>query len=303
MKRALAIILLATMFWGCVAYGEEKNYRTYEYGGISFEYNSEYLLDEIDENITISFDKGKTLINIINSNLGSIADVFFEISISAYIGKLDVQDLKQGEIKAGSIPGKFATGYLKKNGSFTTLMVVSLLDKETVYTFAYFGDQSVEDEVFEAQKQEFVHLIDSIKPILLSDEKIEKLAVEHKEKLSKSLSITKIATGKPNFVDGVTLTISWSNKSSDEIKYIKFYVTPINSVDDEVECDVTGNSTICLELTGPFKKGKKFNSKFEDAWYNNTIKKARLDKVEIEYMDGDTLTIVGEYFDYKWMGK
>ena len=125
-----------------------------------------------------------------------------------------------------------------------------------------------------------------------------------------------------NSVGGVDTYITWKNVSSKEIKYIHFYVQYYNSVKDVLRSEIGGATTIKLTSTGPFPQGKgnydyyaysgdsaeslyfKVSSGFQNdeanGWagqyweapfYNTTTKYVKVDKMEIEYMDGSSYTI------------
>lgn len=56
---------------------------------------------------------------------------------------------------------------------------------------------------------------------------------------------------KMNSVGGVSPTIGFRNNSSKTIKYIDWYLTAYNAVDDPVKCDITRKSTAIAEEVGP----------------------------------------------------
>lgn len=79
-----------------------------------------------------------------------------------------------------------------------------------------------------------------------------------------SLSVPGFAASEPaieivdtyfrrNSVGGVSPTIEYCNNSSKTIKYIYFYMTPYNAVDDPVKCTISGSSQMIGKLTGPIK--------------------------------------------------
>ena len=57
-----------------------------------------------------------------------------------------------------------------------------------------------------------------------------------------------------NSADGVSFYLYWNNHSDKAIKYIHFYVTPYNRVNDPLKCDITGDSNVDCYETGPFYK-------------------------------------------------
>ena len=116
------------------------------------------------------------------------------------------------------------------------------------------------------------------------DEGIEALVT----KWSGLVNITGLSTSRPNSAGGVNATINWRNESDNEIKYITFDVEPFNAVDDSVSCEIRRNSSVDLEFTGPFRSGSRNTSTERNVWYNKDIRRAQLNEVEIEFMDGTT---------------
>lgn len=91
----------------------------------------------------------------------------------------------------------------------------------------------------------------------------------------------------PNSAGGFSLKWDFKNCTGKTIKYAHFWATPYNAVDDPVKCTVTGESTDGVRFTGPLANGETYTGcLWENAWYNHTIKTARMEKVYIEYMDG-----------------
>lgn len=124
-----------------------------------------------------------------------------------------------------------------------------------------------------------------------SDIAIDTESVEEKDLLSIIL-MSYVKTMEPNSVGGVDLHIKWTNSSEKTIKYIYFYVQPYNAVDDPVTCDITNDSIIKCYSTGPFERGEGGHpGVWECVWYNNTIKYAKITKIEIEYMDGTSIIL------------
>lgn len=106
------------------------------------------------------------------------------------------------------------------------------------------------------------------------------------------LSIFGIETKDPNYAGGVDIDVTFSNDSEKTIKYIDFYVTPYNSVDDVVCSEIGKKSLASLRVTGPIETTKTTKkSSFKTVWYNSTIKYALLEFVEIIYMDGEEVTL------------
>jgi hypothetical protein len=107
-----------------------------------------------------------------------------------------------------------------------------------------------------------------------------------------SIQIIKKYTSDPNSAGGVDLNIVWKNKSKRTIKYVRFEVSAINAVDDEVYSEISVyDSPIYVKVTGPIKPNQVYgyDTYWECAWYNSTIRKCKIRSVELVYMDGSKI--------------
>jgi len=103
-----------------------------------------------------------------------------------------------------------------------------------------------------------------------------------------SIQIIKKYTSEPNSAGGVDLNIIWKNKSKRIIKYVRFGVSAINSVNDEVYSEISVyDSPQYLKVTGPIKPNQTYGygTYWDCVWYNNSIRKCKIRSVEIQYMD------------------
>lgn len=130
---------------------------------------------------------------------------------------------------------------------------------------------------------------------------IEEVNKEENINAKELIRIKSITTSKPNSANGVDLKIQWTNMSEKEIKYITFTAYPVNAVGDIVECTIRtkNKGQFKGQETGPIKKGEgsKTGYVYENAWYNNTIVKAILMQVDIQYMDGSMVSLSGQKLD------
>ena len=111
----------------------------------------------------------------------------------------------------------------------------------------------------------------------------------------------KIWTDRPNSAGGVDLYINWENLSDKTIKYVYFTVSPYNSVNDTVRCTIRNYSSFTAQDDGPYSKGQGMKGTrycWENAWYNYSIKGAKLENVRILYMDGTSVDIPEKYTNY-----
>lgn len=109
------------------------------------------------------------------------------------------------------------------------------------------------------------------------------------------IKVTSYYTTAPNSADGVSLYINWYSEDEDEIKYIYFYVTPYNRVNDVQRCEIRDYSTHNCYATGPYYYGSSDYSYWDCIWYNSSIDHVEIDKIIIEYMDGNRAT----YLNYE----
>jgi hypothetical protein len=100
-------------------------------------------------------------------------------------------------------------------------------------------------------------------------------------------SIYSVWSNYPNSAGGVSVRLSFQNKTGKTIKYITFLVSPQNAVGDTQKCSIKGNSVSRLTFTGPLPPNKKKNLVlWKNIWYNQTITSVSLVGVQVEYMDG-----------------
>ena len=99
-----------------------------------------------------------------------------------------------------------------------------------------------------------------------------------------------------NSARGVSFSIEWFYyNTKKKIKYIYFTVVPYNAVGDRQYCDIRNYSKFTGSATGPITadaRPEEYN--WENAWYNGDIENLKIEKVEIEYLDGTSHTFVKE---------
>lgn len=135
--------------------------------------------------------------------------------------------------------------------------------------------------------------IDSI--LIKESEIIEIKRIEDSIHYTNTLKIVQLYPSTPNSAGGVDLNIVWTNKG-ETIKYAIFSVSAYNAVDDKVYCTIRDISTVRAQVTGPIDKGQTngYGSYWSCMWYNWSVKKIKIDKIELEYMNGETEIIEGD---------
>jgi hypothetical protein len=116
-------------------------------------------------------------------------------------------------------------------------------------------------------------------------------ARSERERVRSTIKVRRIWTGRPNSASGVDLHIVWQNASSKTVKYASFTVEAYNAVGDPVSCTIRDYSEFSGRVTGPVPPGgvRGGDRYWDSAWYNSTIVRARLTRIQIEYTDGSVI--------------
>ena len=175
---------------------------------------------------------------------------------------------------------------------------VNKLKQDTNYSEAI--NIMEETKKFYSDDRDFLDLLTEVKKLQQTKESEEK---ERKkvEEIKSAIKIIKIWTDRPNSAGGVDLYINWENLSDKTIKYVYFTVSPYNSVNDTVRCTIRNYSSFTAQDDGPYSKGQGMKGTrycWENAWYNYSIKGAKLENVRILYMDGTSVDISEKYTNY-----
>lgn len=160
-----------------------------------------------------------------------------------------------------------------------------------------------------SEAKEAEEIVSKVKLILKKQEAIAKKEAERKkdeeeksikDNFREKIRVSSVRVSSPNSAGGVDLYVRWQNRSQKIIKYATFSVDAYNAVNDRVSCDIGDHYTFHGQATGPVKYGQwKGDSQYwENAWWNHSIRKAKLVGVEIEYMDGSTYKIGSEEIKY-----
>lgn len=124
---------------------------------------------------------------------------------------------------------------------------------------------------------------------VIQDEKSERTKIARK---NMPILITNFET-KQNSVGGLNYTLGIVNNSGKTINYIYYTVHVINRVGDTVSCTIARDSSFRLSDTGPYKAGETTSGTWEAFMYNYSANKVVIDKVEIKYSDGTSVTLDG----------
>lgn len=135
-----------------------------------------------------------------------------------------------------------------------------------------------------------------VKELKLAQEKHRQDSIKRAariELLKNTVRIKKAYLSSPNSAGGIDVTIVFKNVSNKTIKYFRWTGYPINAVGDPVSCTIRDYTESGGTATGPIKPGATYGygKIWECVWYNYSAKKLILTEVNIEYMDGSSITI------------
>ena len=107
------------------------------------------------------------------------------------------------------------------------------------------------------------------------------------------IQLLSVKTDEPNSAGGVNLHIIWKNTSDKTVKYAHFTCDLYNAVDDKVADTITRNYSQTGTVTGPIEPGAVYGKNYlwENFWWNNTGRYAKITKIRLEYMDGTEIKI------------
>lgn len=140
---------------------------------------------------------------------------------------------------------------------------------------------------------------DSIKHITDSIAKAT-AKLEHIKNVKSTIRVTSCYLSEPNSASGCDANFYYVNKSGKAIKYLVFDASFKNNVGDLVSCDIRSDASFRGKDTGPVKDGRSSGGTWDCVIYNWSATKLVINSIDIEYMDGGTITINGE--DLKLIG-
>ena len=133
------------------------------------------------------------------------------------------------------------------------------------------------------------------------EQRRKEIAEQSKQDKARAIiRVSRVSTDDPNSAGGVNFRVRWQNRTNKVVKYADFTVVPYNAVGDIVQCSIRHSSEYTGRVTGPIDAGEWFGGNYywQAAWYNNTIVKAKLRKIRLEYMDGSVETLTGDEIKY-----
>jgi len=154
-------------------------------------------------------------------------------------------------------------------------------DDFRVLTYDYYDNTIIEDN-----KGSLIEIYDGYGSSIFNETQNDSLLATLSYKKGIPLIIQNVWL-EIDYAGGVNLNIDIINSSRKSIKYIYYYVTFYNSVDDVVACSITNDSySIGLKDTGPIKPLGYSDSSWDGIIYNNSANKVKFESIEVEYMDG-----------------
>ena len=117
-----------------------------------------------------------------------------------------------------------------------------------------------------------------------------------KQESGQKIFINRVMITEINSSNGISFKIEWKYiDTSKTIKYIYFSVIPYNAVGDIQSCEISGSSSFTGQVTGPISaEDYPIVSRWENAWYNNTIKCIKITKIKVIYTDGSSYSYINE---------
>lgn len=140
---------------------------------------------------------------------------------------------------------------------------------------------------------------DSIK--LIQDSILKAAAeIDRIKDIKSTIRVTSCYLSAPNSASGCDASFYYVNKSSKTIKYVVWEGSFKNAVGDYVTCEVRRDSSYRGKDTGPVKSGRSGGGSWECVIYNWSAKTLVINSIDIDYMDGSSITISGK--DLKLIG-
>lgn len=128
----------------------------------------------------------------------------------------------------------------------------------------------------------------------------DSLEIERIKAIKSSIKVTSCYLSEPNSASGCDAYFWYVNKSKKTIKYLRFYASFKNGVDDIVICDIRRDMTFVGKDTGPIKPNKLGGGCWDCVIYNWSATKLVIESINIEYIDGSSISINGT--DLKLIG-
>ena len=78
------------------------------------------------------------------------------------------------------------------------------------------------------------------------------------------------------------------------VKYLRLRVTPYNAVGDVISSNIGDQSTAGMSMTGPLAQADgERHVRWEPIWYNNSASCLKIQSVQVEFVNGKTLSFSG----------
>lgn len=182
---------------------------------------------------------------------------------------------------------------MNKTLSYIAVSVLTIFVVLAVYKSNTHKELSKEEKI--EIHMEAIRKADSITNAIEEKVRLENEEKNRVEAYRDSIQIIKYYTSNPNSAGGVDLNIVWKNNTKKTIKYVRWTVSAINAVEDEVYSTIGYyNTPKTVKETGPIKPGQTsgYGTYWENVWYNHSIRKSKLRKCEIEFMDGNIVSFL-----------
>lgn len=111
------------------------------------------------------------------------------------------------------------------------------------------------------------------------------------QKIAKILTIQQSTLCSPNSAGGCDYTLEFTNMSNKTIKYLYWYGSVYNAVNDKVACSIRDTYFFSGKDTGPYPPNDICEANWDNVIYNYSANEMRLSKITIVYMDGTSVNL------------
>lgn len=106
--------------------------------------------------------------------------------------------------------------------------------------------------------------------------------------IERAIRFFALYTSSPNSAGGVDVNANFCSFEKN-IDYVYLWVTAYDRVGNVTECRIRHESQFTLKATGPYLSERLSTTTWENVWYNSTIGKCIVDKIRVEFSDGEVL--------------
>lgn len=110
-------------------------------------------------------------------------------------------------------------------------------------------------------------------------------------KAAEILTIQHSTLYAPNSAGGCDYSLGFTNMSNKTIKYLYWYGSIYNAVNDKVDCSIRGTYFFSGKCTGPYAPSDYCEANWDTIIYNWSAKEIKFSKITVMYMDGTSVSL------------